>query len=86
MPWCSVQDQKVYSWQMIVVVHFFLVSWLELVAKVSGPAVGHVEVEDIRDVHDEDRPTEKLVRANACRSCTSRSGLQARWNKQVILL
>ncbi len=39
---------------------------------------GAVEVEDARGVHDEGRPAEKLVRANACRSCTSRSALQAR--------
>ena len=54
---------------------YFLVSRLEV-----APA-GVVEVEDARGVHDEDRPAEKLVRANACRSCTSRSALQARWNK-----
>ena len=64
----------------------FLVSWLELVAKVSGAAVGRVGVEDVCGVHDEDRPAEKIVRANACRSCTSRSALQARWNERVILL
>ena len=62
---------------------YFLVSWLE-VATIGG--AGAVEVEDARGVHDEGRPTEKLVRANACRSCTSRSALQARWNKQVILV
>jgi len=61
----------------------FLVSWLE-VAPDGGTSP--VEVEDARGVHDEDRPTEKLVRANAYRSCTSRSALQARWNKRVILL
>ena len=61
----------------------FLVSRLEVVA--DGGA-GVVEVEDARGVHDESRPAEKLVRANACRSCTSRSTLQARWNKQVILV
>ena len=64
----------------------FLVSQLELAAEVSGAVVGHVGVEDVRGVHDEDRPAEKLARANACRSCISRSALQARWNKQVILL
>ena len=64
----------------------FLVSRLELAAKVSGVAVGRVGVEDARGVHDEGRPVEKLVRANACRSCTSRSALQARWNKRVILI
>ena len=47
---------------------------------------GAVEMEDARGVHDKDRPVEKLVNANACRSCTSRSALQARWNKRVILL
>ena len=41
----------------------FLVSQLE-VAPDGG--VGVVEVEDARGVHDEDRPAEKLVRANAC--------------------
>ena len=61
----------------------FLVSRLE-VAPDGGD--GAVEVEDARGVHDEGRPAEKLVRANACRSCTSRSALQARWNKRVILL
>ena len=64
----------------------FLVSRLELAVEVSGEAVGRVGVEDARDVHDEGRPAEKLVRANACLSCTSRSALQARWNKRVILL
>ena len=54
-------------------------------AEVSGDVVGRVGVEDGRGVHDEDRPAEKLVRANACRSCTSRSALQARWNKRVVL-
>ena len=47
---------------------------------------GAVEVEDARGVHDEGRPAEKLVRHNACRSYTSRSALQARWNKRVILV
>ena len=61
----------------------FLVSRLE-VAPDGGD--GEVEVEDARGVHDEGRPAEKLVRANACRSCTSRSALQARWNKRVILV
>ena len=61
----------------------FLVSQPE-VAPDGG--AGGVEVEDARGVHDEDRPAEKLVHANACRSCTSRSALQARWNKQVILV
>ena len=64
----------------------FLVSRLELAPEVSGASVGRVGVEDVRGVHDEDRPAEKLVHANACRSCTSRSALQARWNKRVILL
>ena len=61
----------------------FLVSRLE-VAPDGG--AGGAEVEDACGVHDEDRPPEKLVRANACRSCTSRSALQARWNKRVILV
>ena len=60
----------------------FLVSRLE-VAPDGG--AGGVEVEDARGVHDEDRPVEKLVHVNACRSCTSRLALQARWNKRVIL-
>ena len=54
---------------------FFLVSWLE-VAPDGG--AGAVEVEDAHGVHDEDQPAEKLVHTNACRSCTSRSALQAR--------
>ena len=56
----------------------FLVSWLE-VAPDGG--AGAVEVEDAHGVHDEDRPVEKLVHANACRSRTSRLALQTRWNK-----
>ena len=71
---------------MLVMVPCFLVSRMELVAEVSGAAVGRVGVEDVRGVHDEDCLAEKLVRANACQSCTSRSALQARWNKRVILL
>ena len=47
----------------------FLVSRLD-VAPDGG--AGAVEVEDAHGVHDEDRSGEKLVRANACRSCTSR--------------
>ena len=57
---------------------YFLVSRLEVAP--NGGA-GAVEVEDARGVHDEGRPAEKLVRANACGSCTSRSALLARWNK-----
>ena len=53
----------------------FLVSRLE-VAPDGGD--GAVEVEDARGVHDEGRPAEMLFRANVCRSCTSRSALQAR--------
>ena len=45
----------------------FLVSRLEV--EPDGGA-GAVEVEDAHGVHDEGRPAEKLVRANACRSCT----------------
>ena len=56
----------------------FLISRLK-VAPDGGD--GAVEVEDARGVHDEDRPAEKLVRANACQYCTSHSALQARWNK-----
>ena len=62
---------------------YFLVSRLEVAP--DGGASG-VEVEDARGVHDEDRPAEKLVRANAYRSYTSRLALQARWNKRVILV
>ena len=65
---------------------YFLGSRLELVVEVSGAAVGRVGVEDVHGIHDEDRPTEKLVRTNACQSCTSRSALQERCNKRVILL
>ena len=61
----------------------FLVSRLQ-VAPDGG--AGAVEVEDACGVHDEGRPAEKLVRANAYRSRTSRSALHARWNKRVILL
>ena len=65
---------------------YFLVSRLEVVTDGDVDAVECVEVEDARGVHDEGQPAEKLVRANACRSCTSHSAMQARWNKQVILL
>ena len=61
---------------------YFLVSRLE-VAPDGG--AGAVEV-DAHGVHDEGRPVEKLVCANACRSCTSSSALQARWNKRVMLV
>ena len=64
----------------------FLVSRLEVAADGGAGAAECVEVEDALGVHDEGRPAEKFVRANACRSYTSRSALQARWNKQVILL
>ena len=64
----------------------FLVSRLELAAEVSGATVGHVGVEDACGVRYKGRPAEKLVRANGCRSYTSRTALQARWNKGVILL
>ena len=46
----------------------FLVSRMEVALDVDA---GAVEAEDACGVHDEDRPAEKLVRANACRSCTS---------------
>ena len=49
---------------------YFLVSRLEVAADGGVGAVECVEVEDARGVHDEGRPIEKLVRANACRSCT----------------
>ena len=61
----------------------FLLSWLEVAPDGGDGAMG---IEDARGVHDEDRPAEKLVHANACRSCTSRSALQTRWNKRVILV
>jgi hypothetical protein len=32
------------------------------------------------------RPVKELACALACRPCTSRSALQARWNKRVILV
>ena len=63
----------------------FLVSQLGVVADGGAGVAEHVEVEDAHGVHHEGRPVEKLVRANASRSYTSRSALQARWNKQVIL-
>ena len=59
----------------------FLVSRLEVEANGGAGAAEHVEVEDACGVHDEGRPAEKLFRTNACRSYTSRSALQARWNK-----
>ena len=64
----------------------FLVSRLEVTADGGVGVVECVDVEDARGVHDEGRLAEKLVRTNACRSCTSHSALQARWNKQVILV
>ena len=64
----------------------FLVSRLEVAADGGAGVAERVEVDDARGVHDEGRPVEKLVRANVCRSCTSRSALQARWNKRVILV
>ena len=63
-----------------------VVSRLEVAADGGTGVAERVEVDDACGVHDEGRPTEKLVRANACQSCTSRSALQARWNKQVILV
>jgi len=63
----------------------FLVSRLELAADGGAGVAERVEVEDARGVHEEGRPAEKVGRANVCRSCTSRSALQARWNKRVIL-
>ena len=62
----------------------FLVSQLEVAADGGAGAAECVEVEDAHG-DDEDRSAEKLVRANAYRSCTSRSALQARWSKRVIL-
>ena len=64
----------------------FLVSWLAVAADGGTDAAERVEVEDARHVHDDGRPAEKLVHANVCRSGTSRSPLQARWYKRVILL
>ena len=60
---------------------YFIVSRLEVAADGGAGVAERVEVDDARGVHDEGRPAEKLVRANACGSCTSRSALQARWNK-----
>ena len=54
---------------------YFLVSRMQ---RAPDGVAGAVEVEDARRVHHEGRPAEKLVRANACRSYTSRSALQAR--------
>ena len=45
---------------------YFLVSQLEVTADGGVSVVECVEVEDARGVHDEGRPAEKLVRANAC--------------------
>ena len=65
----------------------FLVSLVELAAETGGAdAGGRVEVDVVRGVHEEVRPSKKLVLANACQSCTSHSALQARWNKRVIVL
>ena len=50
----------------------FIVSRLEVAANGGAGAAEHVEVEDARGVHDEGRPVEKLVHANACRSCLDR--------------
>ena len=61
----------------------FVVSRLEVAP--DGDACA-MEAEDARGVHDDDRPAENLDHTNACRSCTSRSALQARWNKRVILV
>ena len=55
-----------------------LVSRLEVADDRGVGVAERVEVQDPHGVHDEGRPTKKLVRANACRSCTSRSALQAR--------
>ena len=64
----------------------FLVSRLEVASDGGAGAAECVEVEDARGVHDEGQHAEKLDRANACRSCTSRSALRARWNKRVMLV
>ena len=56
----------------------FGVSLEELAAEVDGGAAGREAVEGPRDVHDLLRPAEKLGLVAACRSCTSRSALQAR--------
>ena len=47
------QDQKVCSWQMVVLVSVFLVSLLELAAEVGSAGVARVHVEDARSVQDE---------------------------------
>lgn len=65
----------------------FLVYLLESVAEVGGVDVGgRVEVDEVCGVHEKVWPAQKLVLANASRSCTSCSALQARWNKRVIVL
>ena len=58
------------------------VSLLGVVAEVEGG--NGVRVERARPVHDVVRPAGKLV-CEACRSCTSRSAIQARWNKRVMV-
>ena len=60
---------------------------VELAAEVGGvDAGGRVEVDEVCGIHEEVRRAKKLVLTDACRSRTSRSALQARWNKRVILL
>ena len=60
----------------------FAVSFPAMEAVLAGGAV--VRVERARVVQDVDRPAEKLG-LEACRSCTSCSAIQARWNKRVIV-
>ena len=65
---------------------FVVTSLLEVAVEEGGGAEGRVLAEGAHDVHEVVRPTEKLVFAMACGSCTSRSALQARWNKRVMLV
>ena len=59
---------------------------VDLLMDEVGTAVRVDGVAVVRGVHDEVRPAEKLVLALGCRSCTSRSALQAKWNNRVIEL
>jgi hypothetical protein len=56
-----------------------LMEELGVVVQVDGTA-------EVGGVHEVVRPAEKLVFVLDCRPCTSRSALQARWNKRVIEL
>ena len=60
----------------------FSVSFPAMEAGLAGGAVVHVE--HAREVQEVDQTAEKLG-LEACRSCTSRSAIQARWNKRVMV-